>query len=152
MRRPDFAPGEGIILADGQIWSLPRPRARIVLRIERFGLVADPQWTCGGRSEPQFDASFWQELQAEPEDGLAVNLVSILLGRNYFLSPRQRAWLLRDGFDLRDAAGRLAFRQAWETLIPLAMERPGHALRRLLGGLPPCGPDGRIARRWIEIN
>jgi hypothetical protein len=95
LRKPEFSEGHRVVLADGQEWTLPKPRIRFKPRI------------CDGKVEigggPSFGPEFDDQLdilfgivEADPAERLRVKFeVAVrLLAANYHLGPRQFAELI----------------------------------------------------------
>ena len=95
LRKPGFSDGHRVVLADGQEWTLPKPRIRFKPR------VVDGRVEIGGG--PSFGPEFDDKLdilfgvaEAEPAERLRVKFeVAVrLLATNYDLTPANYADLI----------------------------------------------------------
>jgi hypothetical protein len=135
LRRPTFAGGIPIMLADGQAWSFPRPRARCLP-----GLGPGPlSWTIEGRPDVEFDLTMWLMPHVPGflgSDGVLTTLKvgALVLLANYDLDPADAVRLLAgdpdDRGDLASVAAVLE-RVAAEVLEPATDD-----VTRAVAGLP----------------
>lgn len=111
LRRPEFAGGVAVTLADGQEWSLPRPRVRFVPDESDLGFGVRLAMDDGGAYQSLVTAVYAAEndpayIRAE------LALARHLLLANYDLAPDQIASLLQFSYgDDADATG-AAIREA----------------------------------------
>lgn len=117
LRRPDFAGGTPVRLADGRDWTLPRPRVRFVPDDGPTGFATCLALAGADDYQALLDAA------AAAEAGPDVIRTELALGRrlllaNYDLTPGQVADLLQFGYDeaadpeaaaLREAVTGVAF-------------------------------------------
>lgn len=138
-RRPDWVEGEWILLADGQRWSFPRLRGRLLMAPN-----PEVQWTVGGHPDPDTGEAFRaaHELllseQATAVDmmNLTAHLATLLLLRNYRIDAIEALHLLVGGFEGRPGASDLIHRtmtEVEERVIRQVREDVG----RIRAGMPP---------------
>lgn len=128
LRRPEFRDGTQVRLADGQLWTLPRPRLRIrPLRNAETGRI---EVGGGSRYGSEFDAVFDELVECPPDDqlarwGLQFELTAILLQQNYHLADGDLADLLDTEMDSATST------EMWSSILPV-----------LTGRAPKRSPDG----------
>ncbi len=90
LRKPEFVEGVRIVLGDGQEWSFPMPKLRLVPQRDSNGEI-----TAGIKAIPGQDKSLsrvfdilWTLAEEEPDDAWSVRFAaaSYLLGLNYTLT------------------------------------------------------------------
>ena len=94
-RRPDFLGGAAVVLADGQTWTLPRPRSHFVPDDDASGVRRG--WNLGDEYGVLFD----RLLEADDDMAMIAGefaLARFLILRNYALTPAQANGLLRFGY------------------------------------------------------
>lgn len=147
-RRPDFAGGEVVVLADRREWRLPIVGARIEPRITAAGPVPVPIWFVGdGPTDPAFEDAMQAAYDRfigvapgeHPGQQRIIDLGTVLLRRNYDVTPGEADWLLYEGF-WRRARGDGCFLSlaaaASNAIMRLGFAGPLERAERLKAGLP----------------
>ena len=128
LRRSEFRDGPQVRLADGQLWTFPRPRLRIrPIRNSETGRI---EVGGGSRFGADFDAIFDELIETPPEDSLArwalqFELASVVLSLNYNLTDDDLAELLDTDMESQDST------EMWKGILPV-----------LTGQAPKPSPDG----------
>lgn len=146
-RRPDFAGGETIELANRNRWHFPEVEVVLQTRIGSDGPVPVPIFVVG--SGP-IDPAFEDALQAAHEAFMLsrpgstgqqpmIDLATILLRRNYDLTIQECDWLVYRGFwetARRDGRAFSRGAEAWPNIIRIGFTEPLDRTSRLTAGLP----------------
>ncbi len=95
LRKPEFSLGTRVRLADGQEWTLPRPRLRFNPRVTPAGVTVESKLGFGPEADHLLDI-LWGVVPADPVERLRARfeIVVQLLAANYDLKPDDFASLL----------------------------------------------------------
>ncbi len=122
LRRPEFQPGRPVLLADGQLWSIPNPDLAYAPTFGPDGGVGSELVSVYG---PGFDQKVQAVRDAQATQEIVVSLFGLatdLLGRNYDLTPDHYRALLRYRFNQPDDNASL-----WEFFL-VAIGSPAQAM------------------------
>lgn len=95
LRRPEFQPGQAVVLRGGQAWNIPCPEVWLV---PSFGPEGNIEVARASSFGPEFDLKLdaFQVAETINEEAAAMlGLAVDLLGRNYDLTPDHYRALLR---------------------------------------------------------
>lgn len=124
-RREEFAGGEPVRLADGQFWTVPRPRVRIrPVRDEAGVMQLRGLFTFGDAYDAKFQAFSAARTRSEEWTAL-LDLVFDLMKRNYDLTDDELTDLL-----------------SWDVDDPAADERMEQLGAIVAGQAPKTSPGG----------
>jgi hypothetical protein len=95
LRKPGFTEGYKVTLADGQVWSIPRPRIRLKPKIVNGKVEIAGGPTFGPEYDDQLDALFGA-VEVDPVEVLRIKfeMAIRLLSANYDLKPEDYAELI----------------------------------------------------------
>jgi len=147
-RRPDFAGGESVELANQQSWHFPTVTPRLETRIGSSGPIHLPIWVVDDGPvdqafEDQFQAALDAFIEVAGEEGMAqqvvIDLATVLLQRNYSLTRDECDWLVFEGFwqqARHDTRFLTVASQVVASTIRLGLKEPMDRLEPLKRGLP----------------
>lgn len=125
LRRPEWAEGRWITLADGQAWSFPEPSVSFFPKLEGGKVEMGHRITFGPEADAEIDAIFNPETDPFASLTAQVTLAARLLLTNYDLASDHLSSLLVK--DAKDPANG----EMWAELLGL-----------MVGAGPKPSPDG----------